>query len=207
MGFVNWDFDDSDGRVGGKTYLNLKSPGSFRIRPLGQPVRFQKYFTKKDGEVRTAITEDEETCEVKVRHPELKANKRYAIYVVDREDGQVKIMEFPKTVFQAFQEWWRNTNIEPGSGQAGFDWSITIKGSGLQTRYQATPIMAVPLTDEEIVAAKAEFSNNPLEDLYKANSSDEIESKLFGDGSTVSAVSAVSQSSGDESGDDLEWST
>jgi len=191
-GVIDWgDFiPNSSGNSGNSDrvdFLWLKSGSTYRVRPVHKPVIFYKYFFQNEGKLRTAICADPSSCSVKVNHPELDTpSERFAILVIDRADGKLKVMEFPKSVFLSIKAWWTATNKNPG-GNEGVDWAIQVTGSGKQgTKYTSTPIEPAPFTNEEkqmiVKVLKDDEGNDTklLEKIYKAHSSDEIEKKLFG---------------------------
>jgi hypothetical protein len=124
---------------------------------------------------------------VKINHPELDPpSERFAILVIDRADGKIKVMEFPKSVFLSIKAWWTATQKNPG-GNDGVDWAIQVSGSGKQgTKYTSTPVDAKPFTSAEkqmiLKVLKDEEGNdtNVLENMFKAHTTDVIEKRLFG---------------------------
>ena len=192
-GVIDWgDFipNSSGGNSGDGSrmdFLWLKSGNTYRVRPVHKPVIFYKYFFTNEGKLRTAICKEPSTCAVKVNHPELDSpSERFSILVIDRADGKVKVMEFPKSVFLSIKAWWTATQKNPG-GNEGVDWAIQVTGTGKQgTKYTSTPIEASPFTNEEkqmiVKVLKDEEGNDTkvLEKIFKAHPADVIEKKLFG---------------------------
>jgi hypothetical protein len=207
-------------------YLWLKSGSTYRVRPVHLPVHFYKFFLRKDGKLRTALCEDPKNCSVLATHPELKApNGRYAIYVIDREDGKLKIMEAPRTVFLPMRKRCEQVGVKPG-GKDGGDWAIEVSGSGLKTEYSTTYLTDTPFTDAEKKMINEEFKEDKakLAKLYKPHTEEQIEKRLFGDwentsnkgavqSNTNKSVSQVSHNereqeldvTGDESEEFLDW--
>ena len=192
-GVIDWgDFipnSSGSSNVGGRMdFLWLKSGSTYRVRPVHKPVIFYKYFYKNGTKLRTAICKEPSTCTVKINHPELDTpSERFAILVIDRADGKVKVMEFPKSVFLSIKAWWTATQKNPG-GNDGVDWAINVAGSGQKgTKYTSTPIEASPFTNEEkqliVKVLKDEEGNDTaiLEKIFKAHSPEDIEKKLFGE--------------------------
>jgi len=199
--YVGWDSVPKSGGSNEKSeYLKLESGGTYRIRPVFDPVIFFKYFHKHDGRLRTAICADPKTCVVRDRHPELKTpSMRFAAYVIDRNDGKVKILEAPQTVFRPIGSSFTATGKNPGSGADGSDWQVTVTGKGLNTKYEVTYAGASPITAEErsMIKEAMDADLEKLKKLYKNNTPEEIEEKLFGDlkknegNSQTSTVSSV----------------
>jgi hypothetical protein len=196
--YVQWgEFSQGDGSSnGGKSnYLKLESGKTYKVRPILKPVLFYKYFHKKDGKNRTAVCSKPDIEIMQSRHSELKEpSERYAAYVIDREDGRVKIMEAGKTVFHPIGISFEATGKDPGSGKEGSDWQISVTGKGLTTKYSVAFAGYTPITSDEKEAIKEAMGGDKekLKKLYKAGSIDEIEQKLFGDNSSVDASSSNS---------------
>ncbi len=192
-GVIDWgDFtpNSSGGSTGDRPeFLWLKSGNTYTVRPVAKPVIFYKYFYRHaDGELRTAICEDPSTCKVRMAHKdELETpGERFSILVIDRADGKLKIMEFPKGVFLSIKEWWTNTQQNPG-GNNGVDWAISKTGAGKTgTKYKTTSLLPAPFTAEEqqmvlaIIKDSEGNNSNYLENIYKAHTTEVIEQKLFG---------------------------
>jgi len=182
--YVQWGSVPSSGGSGEMSeFLKLKSGNTYRIRPVFDPVKFFKYFHKNEGKLRTAICDKPDVCPVRDRHPELKKpSMRYAAYVIDRADGKVKILEAPQSVFRPIGSTFESTGKNPGSGKDGSDFQVKVKGTGLNTTYEVAWAGSSPLTQEERGAVKEALDGDKqkLQKLYKVDTPEEIEAKLFG---------------------------
>ena len=196
-------------------FLRLESGHSYKVRPLGSPVIFHKYILQHGGQWRWAICEDPDTCPVKQKH-NVEPRERYAVNVLDRADGKIKIMEGPVTVFKVFRTYLEGTGNSPG-GPQGADFTIKVVGSGLKTRYENSLDKRTPFTDEEKSYIKGEGLYK-LDRIFKSTPAEEIEEKLFGEfknagdttNTTVQSPAKVEVviDTGAEvgtSGDDLPW--
>jgi len=194
-GIIDWgdvtpgSSNKSSGNNGRTPFLWLKSGNTYKVRPVAKPVVFFKYFYKNGDSTRTAICEDPQSCPVRMAHSDKlqTPGERFAILVIDRADGELKIMEFPKSVALSIKAWQQATNQNPG-GDEGVDWVIQITGSGKQgTKYSSTPTIASPFTNDEkkmiLSVIKDEDGNNAhyLENRFKAHTSEQIEKRLFGE--------------------------
>lgn len=198
-------------------FLRLQSGKTYKIRPVFKPVKFWKYFLKNgQGKTRTAIVADPSTCPVRERHPELKPSLRYAAIVIDREDNKVKILEAPQSVFRSLGTHFEATGKNPGGSKDGSDWQIKVTGKGLNTTYDVIYLKETPLSDEEknILRDALEGDKDKLQNMFKADTPDEIEEKLFGKGekSDKSSSSTEDDLDGDSSTSgassrkqDLDW--
>jgi len=188
-GYLEWSDipeNESESTQNKPEYLWLKSGNKYRVRPVHFAVPVFKYFHRdKNNKLRTAICANPESCTVLKNHPELKKpSRRYAIYVVDREDGKIKIMEGPKSVFFPFKKRYEATGKNPGGTQSGGDWQVEVTGSGQKnTTYSMIYLDDTPLNDEEKQMIKAIMDDEKrlLKNVYKVHSPEEIEKRLFAD--------------------------
>ena len=180
-GYVQWG-EVKTGN-GGTEFLQLKSGVTKTVRPIMKLIHFQKFFHKPEGgKLRTAVVSDEVSAQMMVNHPELKkpAN-RFVIYVIDREDEKVRIMEFPVTVYKAFSDRFEATGKNPAGGAEDGDYRIKVSGSGMTTSYTTTFLDNSPLTEKEKELIKEELGGDKekLLKIYKFNTVEEAEKKLF----------------------------
>jgi hypothetical protein len=166
-------------------FLKLQSGKNYKVRPLFDPVKFFKYFHKVGGKLKTAIVSSDMIGPLKDKYPDLKKPAlRFAAYVIDREDGKVKILESGQSVFRPMGSHFEITGKNPGSGQYGSDWYIKVTGQGLNTEYDVGLLDYTPLSEEERkLATKAlDGDKDKLKKLYKFDTYEEVHEKLFGDG-------------------------
>jgi hypothetical protein len=181
---VGWETIPGTGSGGSNDYLKLQTGNSYRIRPIFKPVSFFKYFHKKDGKLRTALCKDPSKCSVRDAHPDLKKpSLRYAAYVIDRADNKIKILEAPQSVFRPIGSSVEATGKDPGSGKDGSDWLIKVKGVGINTTYEVAFAGDSPLSAEERASVKDALDGDmdKLCKLYKSDTAEQIEEKLFGE--------------------------
>ena len=173
----------SSGGGGKSMFLRLQAGRSYRIRPVGKPIEIWKYFSNKDGQNRSAICADPETCPVKTKY-NLEPKKKYAINIIDREDGKLKVMEGPVSVFAGLKDWFTATGNNPG-GKDGGDFQIkVIPGAGGNkklTKYTVTFLTPCPFSSEEkeMLGEGAKNLHN-LSEIFKPDDAETIEKKLFG---------------------------
>lgn len=186
-GFVDWtDVPKTDKNNNKSSFLKLESGNEYRIRPVHRMYKFYKYFYRNpEGQLRTAIVADPDKCPVRKAHPEanLKAVERYAFFLIDREDGSLKIAEVPKSVITPMSDKARHSKKQCGQSQGAWDWIIQVVGKGLKTDYKVIVDEPTNLTKEEVDLYKAAVGddNEKLAKLYAANSPEEIEKRLFGE--------------------------
>jgi len=202
--YVQWDSVPKKGGSGDKSdFLKLESGRTYKIRPVFDPVKFYKYFHKKDGRLRTAICGNPDTCPVRDRHPELKKpSLRFAAHIIDRNDGKVKVLEAAQSVFRPIGSSFEATGKNPGSGKDGSDWQVTVNGKLLNTTYDVVRLGDTPFSEEERDAIKLALDGDKkkLQKLYKVDTPEEIEEKLFGDWTKKETPSEDLADSGSDSG-------
>ena len=185
--YVEWGdiVGKSSGSQTGIGRLFLKGGNKYIVRPLHKPVRFFKYFLyDKNKKLRTAIVIDPDTDPVGKKHPDLKrASSRYGMYVIDRSDQKLKVMEFPAIVFTELNDRFILNSKPPGGIKDGGDWQIVVEGQGINTKYRCQYIEDTPIKEEEMNKIKELLKETKvkLPDLFKAHTPEEIEERLFGD--------------------------
>lgn len=197
--YVEWDDVEprkrgSGGGGNGGKFLKLEANCEYLIRPVFRPIEFHKYYNKQDGQLRTAIVENPDTCEVRAKYTQLKkAQARRAFLAFHRDDNnRLKIVELPSSATEAFKHYKKVAKTEPG-GPGGGDFLLKVVcPSGKKDRdttYEIEFVDAKPFTDEE---KKFVFENvKPkdgtikeewdLEKIFAANTTEDIEHRLFGD--------------------------
>ncbi|MAG24209.1 hypothetical protein CMI47_01390 [Candidatus Pacearchaeota archaeon] len=196
MSLVDWTSQSKKTGGGSSKFLKLEPNKTFRIRPVHKPVVMWKYFVEKPGGgFGQAITEDPDHCIINKKYGET-ARKRFAVNVIDREDGQMKVLEGPISILSQIGIWAQETDIDPGSNDGG-EFAIKVECPGSdrrKTRYVVQYIKPAPFTDEEKEMIKENIVK--LETMYKSVSQDEIENSLYGnkDEESSSGGSASSES-------------
>lgn len=148
---------------------------TLRIRPLGNPIVFLKAGLSSNGTYRSAIIEDPETPAVK-KLSNATVSERYAVNVIDRADGQLKIMEGPISIFKEFKTYNDHTGKNPGAYE-GADFNIKVTGQLKMRRYDTSFSKHTTLTEEEKGMIKSQGLYD-LEKVFKVVPDDEIEERL-----------------------------
>jgi len=124
------------------------------------------------------------------KQPFGKLKSKYLIHVLDRADGQIKLLDKGKGVFEALKKYAMN----PEYGDLrNYDVTITRTGTGwMDTEYSVTPARSnTPLTDEEVALYEAKKV-----DLHKLKGGEDLtpEQCLFvANGGAWSEVNNVGQ--------------
>lgn len=173
----NWDSDFADDNdSGGKAdlpktpYLDTSKGGDYTFRPVGPHIKCRKAFKPY-----TATLQDSDLD----TDPASKAgwffSKRYAINVIDRADGQLKVLEKGATVFKGFANYKSVFGKNPSDVKEGADFMLKVKipkgadgkPNKLKTEYTVMHLKETPLTDAEVAMIK-EKKLFPLTDIYKS---------------------------------------
>ena len=182
MGLIDWtSFSKGEKSGNGAKYLKLEAGKSYRIRPVFKPHIFYKYFVERpQGGFGQAITDTPDTCVIRKKYGE-QAKQRFAVNVIDRADGIIKVLEGPISILKQFSTWASETGTDPGSKDGG-EFAIRVECPGndkKKTRYVVSFINYAPFTDEEKALIKSGAMND-LETLYKATAQEQIEAKVYG---------------------------
>lgn len=174
-----------------KKFLKFESGKTHVFRPLGGGVEFYKFFVNTEKGKRTIIVDlpdKDKAAELLSKHfgREITPQHRYAINVLDREDGQVKILEGGHSIFKFFAKWSKLNQQLPGS-QAGGDWAIDVQGDGLQRRYTTGFMRPAPLSQEETKRIKEKKEMYSLKEVYKSTAVNEIVGKITGEPASAEA--------------------
>lgn len=187
------------GRGGDINNLRLVSGNNYNVRFVGDPVKFAKYFINN----KSAITDGGDNCIIRSKF-NIEPSTRYAVNVIDRADGKLKVLEIPPSVLKPVIAWWKARKHNPG-GDNGCDFNIDIVGQKKNTRYTVTPLDITPFTEDEKAVIEREARD--LVKLYKPVPQSEIEARLFGGGTagapqanTAVAASAAPAGAGKPSG-------
>jgi hypothetical protein len=103
-------------------FISFAKQGNYKIRLVGSFVKFRRHWKPYK-----AITHDS----LRDVDPAWKAGfypkRRFAINVIDRSDGKLKIMEQGPTVFKAFSDYKEASGGIDPAGKDGPDFTITVK--------------------------------------------------------------------------------
>lgn len=119
-------FDKSDFPKLEFIQLGKKAIGrTYKFRLLGSPVSYYKYVFQVGTKWKSVITIEQENSVL--NNYNLKPKETFAINVLDRSDGKIKILEGPRSIFSKFDDYYKATEQPPG-GPLGADFSIQVTG-------------------------------------------------------------------------------
>jgi len=171
--WVNDFQDDEKSKGGGSTnkrtpFMQLKQ-GDNTVRLVGNHVKFRRHWAPFSARV---ITHDDYKNQDPAWQAGFYPRETFAIHVIDRADGKLKILEKGKSLFKQFARYNKVNDVNP-AGKDGTDWVISVEGSGLQTSYSATAkSKPTPFTEAEIEMIKA--NKAPLKEIYKTTPIEKI---------------------------------
>lgn len=171
------DFPKDDKNKGGDNnnripFMKFDGPGDYTIRLVGNHVKFRRHWQPFTGRI---ITHDDYKNEDPAWQAGFYPREAFAIHVIDRADGQLKILEKGRSLFKQFARYKAVNDVNP-AGNEGTDWVITVEwpgGNKRQAKYSATAKTAPsPFTDSEKEMIKE--SKAPLKVIYSSTPLDKI---------------------------------
>lgn len=165
----NWDEDfPKDKKENGTgiriPFMKFDKPGDYTVRLVGNHVKFHRHWQPFTERVISHIDyKQDDPAWQKGFYP----RETYAIHIIDRADGQLKILEKGRSLFKQFARYKEVNGVNP-AGKDGTDWVITLEwpgGKKRQAKYQADyKNVPAPFTEEEIALIKE--NKAPLKDIY-----------------------------------------
>lgn len=174
--YGDWDKDfekKEEKSSGTKTKYMKFEPGIKTVRLAGKYVKFLAYWEPFGKKV---ITHKSYGDSDSARKAGYYPREFYAIHAIDRADGEVKIIERGRQVFEQFFAYKEVNAVSPNHPEEAPDFVIETvwpKGVKMAAEYKVTAKnKAAPLTPEEREKFKANFTN--LEERYKSESLESI---------------------------------
>lgn len=177
----NWDEDfkqdENSGQNQGKQsdrpktlYMDMTKPGKYMIRPVGPHIKCRKLFKPY-----RATLQDSDRDSDPAWGAGFFPSRRYAINVIDRADGKLKVLEKGASVFKHFANYKATVGKNPSDAKEGSDFVVTVtipKGPNgepnkLKTEYLVMPIRETPLSKEEADMIRSQ-KLWPLTEIYKS---------------------------------------
>jgi hypothetical protein len=143
-------------------WFKTDKPQKYEVRLVGKHVKFKRHWSPF---AKSVITHDS----YKDLDPAWQAGfyprQRFAIHVIDRADGKVKVYEFGPQVFKVFKGYKEVNGIDPSSAKEGPDFVIDVEWPGGDKSSAKYNVQAkarpAPLTDDEKVRCKENIKNLP----------------------------------------------
>jgi hypothetical protein len=152
-------------------FLNHKEVGTYDVRLVGKYVKYLSYYKPFEGKrvITHPTYKDKDPAWLAKFYPQV----RFAIHVIDRKDGQLKILDASKTLFKEFYSFMQVNKIDP-TGKTAPDFTIIVSKNGPKKEVKASAKRAdSPLTKEEVEMIMA--NKVDLKQIYKATSLQKIQ--------------------------------
>lgn len=191
---VDWDEEvggNKERSSGPINWMKIENGKKHVFRPVGKPICFYRHALKVDGKWMRIIVDDPDNNILKSKY-DIDVQLRFAMNIIDREDGELKLYEFPPTVYNELKKFKKYSKREPG-GKDGSDIALTRKGVALNTKYDIEPTEQTSFTDAEKEMIKSKIYK--LTDIFKSTSEEQIEKIL---GTETSAEPEVVEKSQEE---------
>lgn len=207
---VDWSSVGGTSGTGSKAkFIKFSAGKSVKVRPVGRAVEFCKFFVKTANGNRSVCVDlenSEKAASILADHTgqDVEPQHRFAINVIDRSDGEVKILEGGKSIFNAFAGWAKEMNCHPG-GTGGGDWAIAATGDGKMRRYQCNHLKTTVISAEEKAKVKAAVDERSLEEVFKGIPLNELIEKTFGGQAGEPEPGNPAQTSDAEVDDAIGW--
>jgi hypothetical protein len=147
----------------------------YRVRPVSGPCTYTRLYRDVNGQTLTAIAAGQLPAHLL---DDVQIKTRYAIYVIDRSDNMVKILDGPTVLFRSFSHHAEATGRNPEDVQKGSDFAVKKNGSGLSTRYDVSTISITPLTDEEQATVGMIDKDRLFTKIFQAHTPEQITERL-----------------------------
>ena len=170
--FVPRENNSSDGQNREKlSYLIYKEPGKYQVRLAGKYVKYLSYYQPFKG--KRVIThpsyKDKDPAWLAKFYPQV----RFAIHVIDRKDGKLKILDASKSLFKCFHTYMVDNKCDP-TGKVAHDFIITVEKNGQKKSVTAAHVgdkTTLSKEDIEMILAK----RADLKKVYKATALQKIQ--------------------------------
>lgn len=159
-------------------WMGFPKPGSYTVRLVGKYVKFLRHWKPFTDRV---ITHPDYKDEDPAWQAGFYPRRTFAVHVIDRTDGKLKILEKGSSIFKYFSRFKTINDIDPGGKEAP-NFTITVEWPGGNKSAAKYTVMAsqkaAPLTEEEREMVKENkaaltkiYATTPLQkikDLWEA---------------------------------------
>lgn len=178
---VDWgSLGGTEGKTSKSKFLKFEAGKMHTFRPVGGSVKFYRFFVQSPNGNKSIYVDpgqEVEAEEILSKHfgREVAPTQRFAINIIDREDGQIKILEGGWSIFKYFSTWFAANEKKNPGGPYGGDWFVSVEGEKLNRRYTTGFMRPAPFTQDELKKIKAEKNGlYTLSEVYKATPLDKL---------------------------------
>jgi len=175
---VDWgNINDSGNGDGGgnkrpkATWLKVPNGGSCRVRLVSNPVEYRKWWEPVSGYSPGFDTDP-------VVAAGYKPTRSYGLYVIDRNDNEVKVYSCSKKIVMIFKEWSNIKGCAPNDPEKGSDWVISKKRVDNKWTYTAMNDDTTPLTDAEKKRVDQVTTEAPLTEVFRPDTVERLQELL-----------------------------
>lgn len=177
---VDWGniSDGAGGNDGGNSnfrpkvdWLKVPNGGSSRVRLVSLPVEYRRWWEPVSGYSPGFDTDP-------VVAAGYKPTRSYGIYVIDRNDGSIKVYSCSKKIIMVFKEWSNIKGCAPNDPENGCDWVISKRKQDGKWTYTAMNDEKTPLTEEERKRVAKTVQEAPLTEVFKPDSVERLQELL-----------------------------
>ena len=163
--------NNSKGRI---EWMKFDKPGKYKVRLVGKYVKYLKHF-RPFGKGHRILTHPSYKKEDPAWQAGFYPATTFAIHIIDRADGKVKLLDKGRKIFECFFDYGTANNINPAGPEAP-NFEIKVEwpgGNKMRARYSAVAAGgAAPLTDEEKELIRT--SHVELGHIYRATPLEKI---------------------------------
>jgi hypothetical protein len=143
-GEIDWNSADIGGGGNRTKYLQLKNVGSYNVRVMGNPIQFYCHWVETDGGKKKKINSpsDNPALVAKLEAAGFKRQTGWMVRVLDREDGEFKLLEIGQQIYNGIRDLYNN---KAWGKVTAYDITITRRPKGSQPLYTVTPNPKEPL--------------------------------------------------------------
>ena len=156
MSYENIEEQEKEYGVGQSAFYKLQI-GANRVRIVSEPGFLPQHWNNQIADYCPGIHGNCEQCARAMAAPEdaakkLRAQIRYCFLAIDRIDGIVKIVQFPKSIYNEIKELKKSSDYHWETKEMPYDITITKKKTGehpMNVKYSILPGKETALTEEE----------------------------------------------------------
>jgi len=169
--------------------LGNKAVGKkFTLRPVGKIKAYYKYIVENNTPSKWGVAvvaeEDKDSNPIVSKHNKY-PKETFAVNVINRDTGELQILEGPQQIFEAFGDYYERESKTPGSYKNGADFKLTVNGLNQKDEndknlpyYHNKFVKQTPLSQSEIEEIEENGGLFDLDKILKPTPVDELEEKL-----------------------------
>lgn len=157
FGQVDWNQEDAGGGSRKSDFMKLEPNSKNRVRVMANPFQFYSHWVDAPGGKRHKVNSpiQEPALVKRLEDAGFKRSKRWIVKVLDRADGEFKLLEIGSQIYNAIKA----LHQDPDWGAVtSYDLAVDRGNTGDNPLYRVTPRPKSPL-DSELKQAFMEFND------------------------------------------------